>query len=68
MTSSDKNKKKMKYSDFIKSQQPTIPSRELNESLEATLSKIRRMYRNGKLMTFREWSDEFSEILDALGK
>ena len=66
MTSSDK--KKIKYSDFIKSKQPTLPSRELNESLEATLSKIRRMYRNGKLMTFREWADEFSEILDALGK
>tara|TARA_B100001989_G_scaffold235004_1_gene195921 strand:- start:532 stop:735 length:204 start_codon:yes stop_codon:yes gene_type:complete len=67
VTSSDKNKKKMKYSDFIKSQQPTIPSRELNESLEATLSKIRRMYRNGKLMTFREWAEEFGEILDSLG-
>ena len=66
MTSSDK--KKIKYSDFIKSKQPTLPSRELNEGLETTLSKIRRLYRNGKLMTFREWADEFSEILDALGK
>ena len=66
MTSSDK--KKIKYSDFIKSKQPTLPSRELNEGLETTLSKIRRLYRNGKLMTFREWADEFSEILDDLGK
>tara|TARA_B100000925_G_C21597536_1_gene298977 strand:+ start:147 stop:347 length:201 start_codon:yes stop_codon:yes gene_type:complete len=66
VTSSDK--KKIKYSDFIKSKQPTLPSRELNEGLETTLSKIRRLYRNGKLMTFREWADEFSEILDALGK
>ena len=67
MTPSDK-KKKMKYSDFIRSQQPTVPAKELNESLETTLSKIRRLYRNGKLMTFREWADEFSEILDSLGK
>ena len=65
MTSSDK--KKIKYSDFIKSKQPTLPSRELNEGLETTLSKIRRLYRNGKLMTFREWAEEFGEILDALG-
>ena len=67
MTPSDK-KKKIRYSDFIRSQQPTVPAKELNESLETTLSKIRRLYRNGKLMTFREWADEFSEILDALGK
>jgi len=65
VTSSDK--KKIKYSDFIKSKQPTLPSRELNEGLETTLSKIRRLYRNGKLMTFREWAEEFGEILDALG-
>ena len=57
----------MKYSDFIRSQQPTVPAKELNESLETTLSKIRRMYRNGKLMTFGEWAEEFGEILDALG-
>ena len=55
--------KTKKYSEFR-----AKPSRELNEGVEDTLSKLRQLYRNGRLMTFREWSDEISGIFDGLGK
>lgn len=55
--------KTKKYSEFR-----AKPSRELNEGVEDTLSKLRQLYRNGRLMTFKEWSDEISGIFDGLGK
>ena len=55
--------KTKKYSEFR-----AKPYGELNEGVESTLSKLRQLYRNGKLMTFREWSDEISGIFDGLGK
>ena len=55
--------KTKKYSEFR-----AKPYRELNEGVEDTLSKLRQLYRNGRLMTFREWSDEISGIFDGLGK
>ena len=55
--------KTKKYSEFR-----AKPSRELNEGVEDILSKLRQLYRNGRLMTFKEWSDEISGIFDGLGK
>lgn len=55
--------KTKKYSEFR-----AKPYGELNEGVEGTLSKLRQLYRNGRLMTFREWSDEISGIFDGLGK
>ena len=55
--------KTKKYSEFR-----AKPYEELNEGVEDTLSKLRQLYRNGRLMTFKEWSDEISGIFDGLGK